>query len=350
MVFCLYFRCEVIICAEDERQEILEKSKGCDGIIWATHCSLDAEALDAAGPQLKAVSTVSAGYDYVDVPEMKRRGVLLGHTPNVLSNAVADLAVGLLVGAARRFTEGQRKIVNNAWELGDPTWMLGQDIQQSTVGIVGLGGIGQTIIKRLSGFDVGQFLYSGRTKKPAGNSQWDILCTEVPECQFWLGCFSLFVFSAQALGAEYVSLDELLRRSDFVVVACPLTAETRGMFNRAAFAKMKSNCVFVNVARGGMLIKQHKQNALRTKFISIFFLCTFCRYCCASRPRWSATERYHICGGLGCDDTRTIASWSSIDETRQLWLVYFSIFCFRLLFCMHYVCMSVPLITYIKAF
>lgn len=91
---------------EPTREEILSKSQGVDGILWATHEPLDAEVLDRAGPQLKVISTKSAGIDYVDVAEVKRRGIPLGHTPNVLSDAVADLAIGLMVAAARRFHEG----------------------------------------------------------------------------------------------------------------------------------------------------------------------------------------------------------------------------------------------------
>lgn len=166
-----FVRCEVIICEglpQPTRDEILTKSQGVDGILWATHEPLNAEALDRAGPQLKAISTKSAGIDYVDVAEMKRRGIPLGYTPNVLNDAVADLAIGLMIAAARRFHEGYLKIVNDNWETGNPKWMLGLDIKGSTIGIVGFGGIGQTIAKRLKGFDVGSILYSGRKERPEG--------------------------------------------------------------------------------------------------------------------------------------------------------------------------------------
>lgn len=167
----------MIICqgeglVEPTREEILEKGRGCDAILWATHCRIDAAALDAIGPQLRVISTKSAGIDYVDIAEVKRRGILLGNTPFVLNNAVADLAIGLLISAARRFHEGYQKIVRNEWEQGDPTWMMGQDLQHSTVGIVGLGGIGQAIVKRLTAFDVGQFLYTGRSEKPEGMNDY----------------------------------------------------------------------------------------------------------------------------------------------------------------------------------
>lgn len=99
---------------------------------------------------------------------MKRRGILLGHTPGVLSNAVADLAVGLMIAASRRFTEARWIMENSDWNPDSPCWMLGQDVQGSTVGIVGLGGIGRAILKRLKGFDVAQFLYTGHSAKEDG--------------------------------------------------------------------------------------------------------------------------------------------------------------------------------------
>lgn len=115
--------CDVTICEglpEPSREEILSKATGMDAILWATHERLDADALDRIGPTVRAISTKSAGIDYVDVPEVERRGIPLGYTPKVLSDAVADLAIGLMVAAARRFHEGYLKIVNNAWESGDP--------------------------------------------------------------------------------------------------------------------------------------------------------------------------------------------------------------------------------------
>lgn len=92
------------------QEEIHRLSRGVDGILWADHTPLNATALDAAGPQLKAVSAMSAGLDYVDIAEVKRRNISLGYTPRILDNAVADAAVGLMIGAARRFTEGRWKI------------------------------------------------------------------------------------------------------------------------------------------------------------------------------------------------------------------------------------------------
>ena len=103
-------KCEVSICETDERSEILAKVNGVDGIFWATHAPLNKEILDAAGPNLKSLSTMSVGIDYVDLEVIKSRKIPLGYTPTVLNDAVADIAVGLAIAASRRFHEGRLKI------------------------------------------------------------------------------------------------------------------------------------------------------------------------------------------------------------------------------------------------
>lgn len=224
------------------RDELLEKLKGVDGVLWGGHAALNAEALDAAGPQLKSISTMSAGIDFVDVAEVKRRKIPLGHTPTVLDTAVADLAVGLLIAAGRRFTEARRKIdtwvashyivsrflylslPSDNWENYHLNWLLGQDVRDSTVGFFGFGGIGQAIAKRLSGFDISQVLYTTRRR----------VDKEIEK----------------ELNAKKVDFDTLLGESDFVVIASPLTPATQGIFNATAFNKMKKTAVLVNIARG----------------------------------------------------------------------------------------------------
>lgn len=136
--------------------------------MWVNCERLNAEILDSAGPQLKAIVTGTAGFDYVDISEIEKRGIRFGYTPNVPNDAVADLAIGLMIAAARRFTEGYRKIVDQHWQLNDPSWMLGQDIKGSTVGIVGFGRIGQVIARRLTGFEVAKIIYSGNNEKEGG--------------------------------------------------------------------------------------------------------------------------------------------------------------------------------------
>lgn len=147
----------------------MSKSKGVDGILWVNCERLNAEILDSAGSQLKTIVLGTAGFDYVDLKEIEKRGIRFGYTPNVPNNAVADVAIGLMIAAGRRFNEGFQKIIDQKWQLNDPSWMLGQDIKGSTVGIVGLGRIGQVIARRLKGFDVARIIYSGSSEKLEGS-------------------------------------------------------------------------------------------------------------------------------------------------------------------------------------
>lgn len=120
-----------------------------------------------------------------------------------------------------------------------PQWMLGMEIKGSTIGIVGLGGIGQSIVKRLSGFEVSQIIYTGHGEKSDGAK----------------------------IGAKFVSFDQLLRESDFIFIACPLTSETNHMFNTDAFSKMKSTSVLVNIARGAIVDQDALIRALSNRQI-----------------------------------------------------------------------------------
>lgn len=222
------------------REEILQLCPGIVGLLWSSHQKLDAEVLDVIGPQLKSISTASAGLDKVDVVEIKRRKIPLGHTPIVLNDAVADMTMGLMIAAARRYHEADLKIRNGEW-LDNPQWMLGKDIRGSQVGIFGFGNIGQTIAKRLSGFDVGRIVYSGRNRK-----QEDV---------------------ERKFNAKYVSFSELIKTSDYVIIAAPLTNETRNMFNGTVFEQMKSTAVLVNVARGAIVNTEDLYEALKERKI-----------------------------------------------------------------------------------
>ena len=220
------------------REQVLQALPGHDAVFLVSHHKVDNEFLDIAGPNLKVVSTMSAGYDHLDVPEIKRRGIKVGHTPMVLSAAVAEIAVLLMLAAARRAHEGRTMLEQSQLKMG-PQWLLGHDLRGSTVGIFGLGNIGQMIVKRLMGFEVRRFIYTGHSRKKAGDE----------------------------LGATFVSFDDLLEQSDFLVVAAPLNNETRGLFNDSVFDKMKKTAIFVNIARGQIVNTDSLVRALRNKKI-----------------------------------------------------------------------------------
>ncbi|XP_059481554.1 glyoxylate reductase/hydroxypyruvate reductase-like [Neocloeon triangulifer] len=233
-------RCELVICPEvpyPSREQILSKiSTDFDGILWLSKHRMDKEVLDLAGPKLKVVATVAVGYDNIEVVEAKKRGIKVGNTPGVLDAAVAEIAVCLLLEVARRVPEGRNCILEGKWEAVRPQWLLGKDLQGSTVGIVGLGNIGQAIAKRLLPFGIEKLIYSGHKRKPEGDK----------------------------LGGIFVIFDELLKQSDFIVVACPLTEETRHLFNAKAFAEMKPSAILVNIARGDVIDQEALISALQT--------------------------------------------------------------------------------------
>ncbi|XP_053959278.1 glyoxylate reductase/hydroxypyruvate reductase-like isoform X3 [Anastrepha ludens] len=235
--------CETIVCESvpPSRVEILRKLPGVDAIFWAHYQSLDGEILDAAGSQLKVVSTMSSGIDYVDMAEFKRRQMPLGHTPGIVRNSVADLAVGLMVSAARHFHAGRQEIENDTWEDFNLNWMLGRDLRDSVVGFYGFGGIAQNIAKRLKGFDIDSVLYTTRRRV-------------APEIE-------------QEYNAKKADFDTMLAESDFVVIAAPLTKDTAGVFNATAFGKMKKTAVLVNIGRGGIVNQPDLYEALKTNQI-----------------------------------------------------------------------------------
>lgn len=222
------------------RSDVLDQIKGADGILWADHQALNAEALNAAGDNLKAVSTMTAGLDHVDIEEFKKRKIPLGHTPEVLNDSVADVAVGLLIAATRRFHEGRKLIETGKWENYHLQWMLGNDIKNSVVGFFGFGHIGQTIAKRLKGFDIERILYCTR-KKISNENDFE--------------------------NASHTTFNELLQESDIIFIACGLSEETKLKFNESAFSKMKKNCILVNIARGGIIDQNALYRALKNKDI-----------------------------------------------------------------------------------
>ncbi|XP_071635018.1 glyoxylate reductase/hydroxypyruvate reductase [Temnothorax longispinosus] len=226
--------------ADVSRPKILGALKqGYDAVFLASKVKVDKKFLDTAGRKLKVVSTMSSGYDHIDTTLIKKRGIKAGHTPEVLSAAVAEMAVLLLLSAARRAHEGRQKMEECERSTG-PQWLLGRDIRGSTVGIFGLGNIGQEIVKRLKAFEVGKFIHTGPRNKDKAEKE---------------------------LGVKYVTWGEFLAESDFLVISAPLNDETRKRFNDEAFGEMKKQPVFVNVARGEIVDTAALERALCTSKI-----------------------------------------------------------------------------------
>jgi lactate dehydrogenase-like 2-hydroxyacid dehydrogenase len=206
-----------------ERDVLMEKVRGVDGILCLLSDRVDLEVMDAAGGQLKAISIYAVGTDNIDLTEATRRGIPVGHTPGVLTEACADLAFALLMAAARKVVLGDRQVRAGLWRTWEPQGWLGEDIHRATLGLVGFGRIGQAVARRSAGFDM-RVLYHD----PA-----------VPE-------------PADGIG-QAAELDELLRESDFVSLHAPLTPDTRHLINRASIKKMKAGAILINTARGGLV-------------------------------------------------------------------------------------------------
>jgi len=192
-------------------------------------------ALLAAMPRLRVVANVAVGVDNVDLGACRARGVAVTNTPGVLTEATADLAFGLLVAAARRIAEGDRLVRAGRFRGWTPSYLLGARVHGATLGIVGLGRIGQAMARRARGFGM-KVLYAERRPLPAE-----------------LG---------RALGATHTSLDDLFARADFVSLHCPLTADTRHLVDAGRLARMKPGAVLVNTARGGCVDEEALADAL----------------------------------------------------------------------------------------
>jgi glyoxylate reductase len=219
-----------------ETGELHEAVAGADGVVTLLHDRVDDAFLDAAGPGLRIVANVAVGYDNVDVGACAGRGVVVTNTPGVLTEATADLAFALILMATRRLGEGERLIrAQTPWSWS-MFFMLGSGIQGKTLGIVGLGKIGQATARRARAFGM-EIAYSGRRRAS----------TEVEA----------------ELGARFLSFEELLGAADVVSLHCPLNVETRHLIDAAALDRMKPTAFLVNTTRGPVVDEAALAAALR---------------------------------------------------------------------------------------
>jgi glyoxylate reductase len=186
---------------------------------------------------LDIISQFAVGYDNINIAEATRLGIPVGYTPGVLSEATADIAFGLMIATSRKMFYLHKSILKGEWGYFRPTANLGLELKNKTLGILGLGRIGFEMAKRCKGaYDMG-IVYHNRT----------------PNLE-----------AEEKLGARLVSFDELLRQSDVLSVHCALTAETKGIFNKDAFGKMKETAIFINTSRGLVHNEEDLIEALQT--------------------------------------------------------------------------------------
>jgi glyoxylate reductase len=215
---------------------IKQKVASCQGLASLLTDKIDPELLDAA-PHLKVVSNFAVGFNNIDIPAATARGIAVGNTPGVLTDATADMALCLLVTAARRIVEGHRYTLSGKWKTWEPLGHLGQDLAGRTLGVVGMGRIGMAMAKRCRGAWDMKILYHDVNRHAEAESQ---------------------------LQAQHVPFDTLLEQSDFISIHTDLNEKTRGMFSKAQFKKMKRSAVLVNTARGPIVDPKALYEALKS--------------------------------------------------------------------------------------
>ncbi len=217
------------------------------GLMCCLTDRVDAKLL-AAAPQLKVVANIAVGFNNIDLAACTARGVMATNTPGVLDDSTADLAWTLMLAAARRITELERRVRNGEWTGWRLKQWLGIDVHHATLGIFGMGRIGQAIAKRAGGFDM-RVIYHNRTRVASDLER--------------------------KLNATYVARDELLRQADFVVLQVPYSPETHHMIGAGELKRMKPSAILVNSTRGGVvddaaLVAALKEGTIRAAGLDVF--------------------------------------------------------------------------------
>jgi len=214
---------------------LLEKVRDIDGLLSLLTDRIDTPLMDAA-PQLRVISNYAVGYDNIDVAVATQRGIIVGHTPGVLTETVADFTMALLLAAARRVVEGERFVKAGKWKTWGPILLLGRDVHGATLGLVGLGRIGASVARRARGFTM-RILYHDIARREDLERELDLI---------------------------YTDFETLLRESDFVSLHVPLTEDTHHLMSKDQFALMKPTAILINTSRGPVVDQRALNKALRS--------------------------------------------------------------------------------------
>lgn len=206
--------------------ELIDQVQGCDALLTLLSDRVDDRVMEAAGPQLKVISNYAVGYNNIDVAAAEKRGIRVGNTPDVLTDATADLAATLMLAASRRVSEAAADVTSGRWKTWEPAGLMGVEPAGMTLGVIGMGRIGKALAQRMVGGWKMNLIYTSRSEQIDVN---------------------------ESLSARRVDFDELLRESDFISVHVALCDETRHLIDADAFAKMKPSAVLVNTARGEII-------------------------------------------------------------------------------------------------
>lgn len=216
------------------REEILKQVKEAHALWTMLSDKVDRELLESA-PNLKIVTNLAVGYNNIDIHAAHGRGIMVTNTPDVLTQSTADLTFALLLATARRIIEAEKSVRSGDWKSWSPMGMAGRNVGGATLGIIGMGRIGEAVANRAKGFGM-KVLYHNRTRR----SFEDV---------------------------EYAKFDDLLKQSDYVVILTPLTEETRGMIGERELSLMKETACLINVARGGIVDETALYEALKAEKI-----------------------------------------------------------------------------------
>ncbi len=221
-------------------EQLREVLADADGALINVMDRIDTALLDAA-PPLRVLSQVAVGLDNIDIPDATKRGILVGYTPGVLAKATADLAFALLLAAARRVVESDKWVRGGNWKIAHhPMFWLGAEVNGSTLGIIGMGGIGLETAKRGLGFDM-KVIYHSRTRKPDLEAEY---------------------------GFEYAEMDQVIANSDFLSLHVPLTPETHHYIGEKQLKMMKKSAILVNLSRGPVVDTKALYKALTKGWIA----------------------------------------------------------------------------------
>lgn len=222
-----------------KKENLIHEAARSDGLLCLLTDPIDEEIINAGKGRLKVISQMAVGYDNVDINAATKAGIPVGHTPGVLTETCADFTFGLILAISRRIVESDHQVRKNIWEPWGPDVLIGQEVNGSTLGLVGFGRIGQAVAKRASGFDMKILFYD---PTPDENK-------------------------AAELDAEYTELDDLLKRSDFVSLHTALNAETFHLMDTTRIGVMKKSAYLINTSRGGVVDPEALLWALENKVI-----------------------------------------------------------------------------------
>lgn len=273
-------------------EEILQIAEDVDAILPCHTEKFSAETIALLPPRVKAITNFSVGTDHVDLEAAKRKGIIVTNTPDVLSDATAEIAMLLMLGAARRASEGERMVRDQQWKDWSPAFMVGKQITGKRIGILGMGRVGQVVARRARGFDM-KVHYHNRKPLNAGDSN----------------------------GAVYhATVEDMLSEIDVLSIHCPATDETLGLINKERIALMNPDAIIVNTSRGAVVDDDALVEALKSGKIAAAGLDVFNGEPDTIHPEYRLLENTFLLPHIGSatEETRDAMGFRVIDNLNAI--------------------------------